>query len=158
MVGGTHPHSITSSIFLESFSCPSTMNKGLSMLKSESGSVMSHSLQSRGLYVACQAPLSMGFSRQEHWSGQPFPSPGDLPNPGMEPRSPAMQGYLSLSEPSGKPKNTGVNSLFLLQGIFLTQELSQGLLHYRQDSLPAKLQGSPNIYLINFLLQFLLIT
>ena len=41
--------------------------------------------------VACHAPLCMGFSRQEYWSGLPFPSPGDLPDPGMEPRSPALQ-------------------------------------------------------------------
>ena len=41
--------------------------------------------------VACQASLTMGFSRQEYWSGLPFPSPGDLPNPGIEPRSPALQ-------------------------------------------------------------------
>ena len=41
--------------------------------------------------VACQAPLSMGFSRQEYWSGLSFPSPGDLPDPGTEPRSPALQ-------------------------------------------------------------------
>ena len=40
--------------------------------------------------VAYQAPPSMGFSRQEYWSGVPLPSPGDLPNPGIEPRSPAM--------------------------------------------------------------------
>ena len=40
--------------------------------------------------VACQAPLSMGFSRQEYWSGLLFPSPGDLPNPGIKPRSPAL--------------------------------------------------------------------
>ena len=41
--------------------------------------------------VARQAPLSMGFSRQQYWSGLPFPSPGDLPDPGIEPRSPALQ-------------------------------------------------------------------
>ena len=41
--------------------------------------------------VAFQAPLSMGFSRQEYWSGFPFPSPGDLPDPGTEPGSPALQ-------------------------------------------------------------------
>ena len=41
--------------------------------------------------VALQAPPSMGFSRQEYWSGLPFPSPGDLPNPGIEPRSPELQ-------------------------------------------------------------------
>ena len=42
--------------------------------------------------VACQAPLSMGFYRQGYWSGLPFPSPGDLPNPGIEPASPALAG------------------------------------------------------------------
>ena len=41
--------------------------------------------------VACQAPLSMGFSRQEYWTGLPFPSPGDLPDPEIEPGSPALQ-------------------------------------------------------------------
>ena len=40
--------------------------------------------------IACQVPLSMGFSRQEYWSGFPFPSPGDLPNPGIEPGSPEL--------------------------------------------------------------------
>ena len=54
--------------------------------------------------VARQAPLSMGLSRQEHWSGQPFPSAGDLPDPGMEPRSPAWQAHsLPLAPPLGKP-------------------------------------------------------
>ena len=40
--------------------------------------------------AAYQAPLAMGFSRQDYWSGLPFPSPGDLPDPGIEPRSPAL--------------------------------------------------------------------
>ena len=53
--------------------------------------------------VAQQAPLSMEFSRQEYWSGLPFPSPGHLPNPGIEPRSSALQGDSLLSEPPGKP-------------------------------------------------------
>ena len=53
--------------------------------------------------VACQAPLCMGFSRQESWSGLPFPSPGDLPNSGIEPGSPALQADSLLSEPPGKP-------------------------------------------------------
>ena len=52
--------------------------------------------------VARQAPLSMGFPRQEYWSGLPFLSPGNLPDPGIEPRSPAFQTDSSLSE-SGKP-------------------------------------------------------
>ena len=53
--------------------------------------------------VAHQAPLSMGFSRQEYWSGLPLPSPGDLPYPGIDPASPALQADSFLSEPSGKP-------------------------------------------------------
>ena len=53
--------------------------------------------------VACQAPPSMEFSRQEYWSGLPFPSPGDLPYPGIKLRSPALQGDSLLSEPPEKP-------------------------------------------------------
>ena len=52
--------------------------------------------------VACQAPLSRGFSRQEYWSGLPFPSPGDLPDPGIEPRSPTLEAGALTSEPPGK--------------------------------------------------------
>ena len=55
--------------------------------------------------VAHQALPSVGFSRQEYWSGLPFPSPGDLPNPGIEPRSPALQADALTSEPPGKPKS-----------------------------------------------------
>ena len=54
--------------------------------------------------VAYQAPPSMGFSRQEYWSGLPFPSPGDLPNPGIKPRSPAFQADALTSEPPGIEK------------------------------------------------------
>ena len=50
-----------------------------------------------------QAPLLMGFCRQEHWSGLPFPSLGDLPNPGIKPRSPALAGGFFCAEPAGKP-------------------------------------------------------
>ena len=81
--------------------------------------------------VAHQAPLSREFSRQENWSGLPFPSPGDLPDPGIEPRSPASLADSSPSESPGKPKNTGVDGLSLLQGIFLTQESNWSLLHCR---------------------------
>ena len=54
--------------------------------------------------VAYQASLSTGFSRQEYWSGLPFPSPRDLPDPGIEPRSPALEADALTSEPPGKPK------------------------------------------------------
>ena len=78
----------------------------------------------------------MGFSRQEHWSGLPFPSPEDLPNPGIEPRSPSLQADSLPSEPPGKPKNTGVGSLSLLQQIFLTQGRT-GVSCVAGDSLPS---------------------
>ena len=53
--------------------------------------------------AAHQAPPTLGFSRQEYWSGLPFPSPEDLPNPGIEPTSPALQADSLPAEPQGKP-------------------------------------------------------
>ena len=73
------------------------------------------------LFATLWTVQSMEFSRPEYWSGQPFPSPGDLPNPGIEPRTPTLQVASLPAEPQGKPKNTGVGSLSLLQGIFPTQ-------------------------------------
>ena len=52
--------------------------------------------------IAYQAPLSMGFARQEYWSGLPFPSPGDLPDPGIKPASPALACGFFTTEPPGK--------------------------------------------------------
>ena len=66
----------------------------------------------------------------------------DLSNPGIEPRSPTVQADSLSSEPSGKPKNTEVGSLYLLQGIFLTQQLNQCLLHCRQILYQLSYQGS----------------
>ena len=60
--------------------------------------------------VARQAPLSTGFPRQEYWSGLPFPSPGDLPDPGIEPRSPTLQADALTYEPPGKPSRNEVVS------------------------------------------------
>ena len=60
-----------------------------------------------------------------------------------KPRSPTLQAGSLPSEPPGKPMNTGVGSLHLLQGIFLTQESNRGLLHYRQILFPLSHQGSP---------------
>ena len=54
--------------------------------------------------VACQAPLFMGFPRLEYWSGLPFPTPGDLPDPGSKCESPALQADSLPSEPPGKPQ------------------------------------------------------
>ena len=82
----------------------------------------------------------MEFSRPEYWSG--FPSPGDLPNPGIKPRSPTLQLDSLPAEPQGKPENTGLVSLSLLQGIFPTQESKQGLLYCRQILYQLSYQGS----------------
>ena len=65
-------------------------------------SVMTNTLRPHGL-LPPQAPLTMEFSRQEYWIGQPFPSPGDLPDPGIEPRSLALQADSLPSELPGKP-------------------------------------------------------
>ena len=70
---------------------------------------------------------------------------GDLPNPGIEPRSPPLQVDSLPAEPQGKPKNTGVGSLSLLQAIFLTQESNRGLLHYRWILYQLGYQGNPKI-------------
>ena len=85
----------------------------------------------------------MEFSRPEYWSGSPFPLTEDLSNPGIKPRSPALQVDSLPAEPPVKPKNTGVGSHSLLQGIFPTQGSSPGLLHCRQISYHLSHQGSP---------------
>ena len=63
--------------------------------------------------VACQFPLSMGLSRQEYCSGLPFPSPGDLPDPGIKPISPCIAGGFPTAEPPGKPIYLRCHSLLL---------------------------------------------
>ena len=80
---------------------------------------VSDSLQPHEL---CQALRSTGVSRPEHWSGLPCPPPGDLPDPGIELRPSTLLVDSLPSEPPGKPKNTRVGSLSLLQGTFPTQE------------------------------------
>ena len=83
---------------------------------------MDFSLPGSSVYGILQA-------RRLAWAA--FPSPGNLSNPGIEPRSPALQADSSQDEPQEKPKNTEVGSLSLLQRTFLTQELNWGLLHCR---------------------------
>ena len=117
--------------------------------------------------IACQAPPSMGFSKQEFWSGLPFPSPGDLPNPGIESMSPALAGRFRRAP--GKPHiypcpeteaskispfGTGIqkvlNSNIVLRPILYvhmclcvpTQGLNPGLLHCRQILYHLSHQGS----------------
>ena len=85
----------------------------------------------------------MEISRTKYWSEDSFPSPGDLPNPGIEPRSPTLQEDSLSAEPQGKPKNTGVGRLSLLQQIFLTQESNKCLLHCRRILYQLSYQESP---------------
>ena len=126
--------------------------------------------------VTRQAPLSVGFSRQEYWSGLPFPSAGNLSDPGIEPRSltsPALVCILShfnhvqLCDPMDcslpgpsvhgilKGKNTGVGCHALLPGIFPTQGLNPqhllSLLHWQADSLPLVPPGAFPLVISNFL-------
>ena len=96
-----------------------------------SRSVVSDSLRPRGLQPA-RLLCPWGFCRQEYWNGLPCSLPEDFPNPGIEPRSLKLQADSLPSQPSAKPKNTGVGSLSLLQGTFPTQKLNRGLLHCRQ--------------------------
>ena len=84
----------------------------------------------------------MEFSRPQYWSGEPFPSAGDLPNPEIELRSPAFRAVSLPAEPQGKPKNTGVGSLSPLQRIFLTQESNWDLLHCRRILYQLSNEGS----------------
>ena len=91
--------------------------------------------------VAHQVPPSTGFSRQEYWSGLPFPFPGDLPDPGIEPRSPELQADTLTSEPPGKPSVTLAlakisNQLHCILGI----EISPRVLASEEDALNQALE------------------
>ena len=87
-----------------------------------------------------------------------FPSPGDLLNPGIEPRSPTLQANSLSDELSGKPQNTGVGSLSLLQWIFLTQKSNWSLLHCRQILYQLSCQGSPRMKSRNLFFKTLLVS
>ena len=101
--------------------------------ESESRSVISDSLRPHGLYSPWNSPgRNTGVGSL----------PGDLPNPGIEPRFPALQVDSLPAEPPGNPKNTGVGSLSLLQGIFQTQKLNRGLLHCRRILYRLSYRGS----------------
>ena len=77
--------------------------------------------------VAYQAPPSMEFSKQEYWSGLPFPSPGDLPKPGMEPGSSTLQADALPSEPPGKSKRYEVNAIFKKVKLYLYQNMTNDM-------------------------------
>ena len=116
-----------------------------------------HSMNSEKMKVTQSCPAlcdpmgciqSMEFSMPEYWSGYPIPSPGDLPNPRIKPRSPALQVDSLPAEPQGKPKDTGVGFLSLLQGIFPTQGSNLGCLHCRRIFCQLSYQGSPWIWIV----------
>ena len=112
--------------------------------ESEGHSVLSNSLWRHGLYSPWNSPgQNTGVGSLSH-------SPGDLPNTGIEPRSPALQVDSLWAEPQGKPKNTGAGSLSLLQGIFLTQESNWDLLHCRRILYQLSYQRSPDTLLPPF--------
>ena len=73
--------------------------------------------------IAHQIPLPTGFPRQDNWSEFPFPSPGDLPNPGIERESPAMSGRFSTTEPPGKPHKELVYNLLAVRRYLWSKEL-----------------------------------
>ena len=84
----------------------------------------------------------MECSRPEHWNTQPFPSPGDLPNPGIEPKSLSLQVNSLPAEPQGSPRILEWQPI-PSPWIFLIQELNRGLLHCRQILYQLSYQGSP---------------
>ena len=88
----------------KSLFCPQYWVNNLSQYRSEVKSLSRVWFFATPWTVAFQVPPSMGFSRQEYWSGVPFPSPGDLPNPGIEPRSPALQADALPTESHGSFK------------------------------------------------------
>ena len=100
-------------------------------------SVASDSLQPRGVYVAHQAPLSVGFARQEYWSGVPFPSPGELPDPGIGPSSltsPALaDGFFTASTTWKDPCNMN-NTASCQKSVFIAQLFTEA--DRRPSSLP----------------------
>ena len=106
----------------------------MKMKESESHSVVSNYLQPHGLYHPWNSPgKNTGLGS--------LPSPGEFPNPGIEPRSPKYRADSLPDKPPGNPKNTGVGSLSLLQRVFPTQELNLGLLHCRQTLYQLSYQG-----------------
>ena len=85
--------------------------------------------------VACQAPLTMEFSRPEYWSGELFPSPGHLPNPGIEPRSPAWQTDSLPSAPPGNPKESRLPSIMWVSLIHSVEDFQRRNSFLKKESL-----------------------
>ena len=95
--------------------------------------------------VALQVPLTMGFSRQEYWSGLPFPSPGDLPGPGIEPVSPVLAGQFFTTAPLVKPRISEIHSLKSAKGCMSFSKLFK---HHRTiDGFEIKQRINPCVVL-----------
>ena len=92
--------------------------------------------------VAYRAPLSMGFSRQEYWSGMPFPSPGDLPDPRIEPGFPALEADALTSAPPGKPHK-------VIYFIFKTHQFPTLDPHQQPSNFQGNLSKSNTKFLLN---------
>ena len=129
-------------IWIQEDSILGHLNQFWTTLRSE---VKWKSLSHVRLFATPWTIQSMEFSRPEYWSGQSFPSPRDLPNPRIEPRSPALQADSLPAEPQGKPKNTGVGSLFHLQGNLPDPGIEPGSPALQADSLPTELSGKPTL-------------
>ena len=114
--------------------------RGRSLEESESFSVMSDSLWPHGLYSPCNSP-----DQNTGVGSLSFSFPGDLTNPGIQPRSPTLKADSSPAEPQGKPRNTGLGSLSRLQRIFPTQDSNRGLLHCRRILYQLSYQRSPSL-------------
>ena len=93
--------------------------------------------------AAHQAPLSMGFSRQEHWRGVLFPPPGHLPNPGIKPRSPSLQADSLPSEPQGSPRTLEWGDYCFSRGSSRPTNQTGLSPALQADSLPVELPGKP---------------
>ena len=115
--------------------------RGRSLEESESRSVVSGSLRPHGLYSPCNPP-----GQNTGVGSLSFSFPGDLPNPGIQPRSPTLKADFSPAEPQGKPRNTGLGSLSRLQRLFPTQDSNRGLLyHCRRILYQLSYQRSPSL-------------
>ena len=104
--------------------------------------VMSDSLRPQGPQPA-RLLCPWGFSRQEYWIGLPCPPPWDLPNPGIEPSTPALQVGSLLTEPPGKPKNTESGWSIPSSGDLPDPGIKPGSPAFQEDSLPTELWGKP---------------
>ena len=142
---GRSVHGILQAKILERMSVPSS--RGSSQPRNWTSFSYISCIGRQVLYHWCHlaSPLKNGDSPSKNAGVYCYTPPGDIPSPGMDLRSLTLQVDSLPPEPPGKPKNTWVGSLFLLQGICPTQESNQGLLHCRRILYKLSYQGSPHI-------------